>query len=76
MIALWEVIRKKSISLSLQLAQATEIHNLFHLNSFWKDFINLLSAEISDPVWSIMIYKEDKCEIVDVFDARSFLGKI
>ena len=76
MIGLFDVIRKKSISLELQLPQAMKIHNVFHPNLLQKASTNPLTGQVNEPAPLVIIDNEEEWEVEDILDARSRRGKI
>lgn len=70
-IGFFDVIRKKSILLKLQLPQIMKIDNVFHLNFFQKAFIDLLISQVNELALPVIINNEEKWEVEDIFNARS-----
>ena len=71
MIGAFKVIRKKGILVELQLPQAMKIHNIFHLNLFWKASIDLLTSQVNKLASLLIINNEEEWEIEVIFDAKS-----
>ena len=76
MIGSFDVIRKKGISLELQLPQAMKIHNVFHPNLLQKASTDLLTGQVNEPAPPIIIDNEEEWEVEDIFDAKSHRDKI
>ena len=55
MIDFFEIIRKKSILLELQLFQAIKTHNVFHLNLLQKASIDPLTGQINKSIFPTII---------------------
>ena len=76
MIGPFDVIRKKGISLELQLPQAMKIHNVFHPNLLQKASTDPLTGQVNEPAPPIIIDNKEEWEVEDILDARSHQGKI
>ena len=76
MIGPFDVIRKKGISLELQLPQAMKIHNVFHPNLLQKASTDPLTGQVNEPAPPIIIDNEEEWEVEDILDARSHWSKI
>lgn len=76
MIGLLNIIEKKSILLELQLSQPIKIHNILHLNLFWKTFTDPLIDQIKKSIPLIIIDNEKKWEVKYIFNTKSHWGKI
>ncbi len=57
-IGIFDIIRKKNISLKLQLSQVMKIDNVLHPNLLWKTFINLLIGQVKELTPSVIIDNE------------------
>ena len=76
MIGFFNVIRKKSISIELQLSQAIKIYNVFYSNLLWNAFTDPLIDEVNEPALPVIINNEEKWEVVNIFNARNHQNKI
>ena len=71
MISPFEVIKKKSILLKLQLPQAMKIYNVFHPNLLEKASIDPITGQVNKLAPPVIINNEEKWEVEDIFDTRS-----
>ena len=76
MISPFEVIEKKGILLKLQLPQAMKIYNVFDLNLFWKALLDPLTGQVNELIPPVIVNNEEEWEVEDIFNARSFRGRI
>ena len=76
MIGPFNVMRKKSILLKLQIPQAMKIHNVFHLNLLWKASTDPLTGQVNKPAPPVIINNEEEWKVEDIFNARSHQSKI
>ncbi len=60
MIGPFDIIRKKNISLELQLPQAMKIHNVFHPNLLRKAFTEQLTGQVNEPASPVIINNEEE----------------
>ena len=60
MIGFFEVIRKKSILLKLQLSQAMKIYNICYPNLFWKASTDLLTGQVNKPAILVIINNKEE----------------
>lgn len=72
MIGLFEVIKKKNISLELQLPQVIKIYNVFHPNLLQKTSIDLLISQVNEPAPLVIINNKNESEIENILDARNY----
>lgn len=76
MIDIFKVIRKKDISLKLQLLQAMKLNNVFHLNIVQKISIDPLSDEVNEPAPQVIVNNQEEWEVENISPIRSFREKI
>ena len=74
-LGLFEVIKNKGVFVELQLPQSIKIHNVFHPNFLQKPLTNSLTNHVNEPLPPVIINNEEKWEVEDILDARSYRGK-
>lgn len=72
MIDPFEIIKKNIISLELLFPQTMKIQNVFQLNLLQKTLTDLLIGQGNELVLAVIINNEEKWEVEDILDARSF----
>lgn len=60
MIGSFEVIKKKDISLTLELLQIMKIHDVFYLNLFQKATTNPLTGQVNKLALPVIINNEEE----------------
>lgn len=60
----------------MQLSQLIKIHNIFQPNLLQKVSIDSLINQINEPPTLVIINNNEKLEIEDILDAKSYQGKL
>ena len=76
MLGPFEVIGNKRVFVELQLPQSMKIHNVFHPNLLQKASTDPLTNQVHEPPPPVIINNEEKWEVEDILDTKSYWGKL